>query len=301
MKGGSSIGRTRTIVQVDVQREAAGFTIVETLIVLAVTGLILFTALLGLQGKVSHTEFTQAINDIQAQIQQTINDTANGYYPPPATHFTCDTTGPGGAPKITATGSEEQGAHAQCTFIGKVIQFGVHGTNPEDYVIYPLVGRRCDLTLDCPSTPQTVAAALPIALYPSLAVAPGVDGSVTNHLQNGLKVRPIQYTGTSSGTTGAIGFIADPETLAKSVNGTNQAAGAQATNLYAIKNTNTGFDQPTMVQSINTPSNLVRVTTDAKICFYSNGTNQSGLLTIGGAQSGQNAITLKIFSGLNCT
>lgn len=290
MKGGSTNGH-----------RAAGFTIVETLIVLAVTGLIFFSAVLAMQGKVGRTEFLQAINETQTQIQQIINDTANGYYPLPSTAFSCDTTASGSI-RISATGSQGQGEHSKCTFIGKVIQFRVQGTNPEQYAVYSLVGLRCASgALGVCETPSTVGAARPIALYPYGSTVPTtIDASTVKPLANGLRTRWIQYNGTNN--TGAVGFIADPTTLAGSVyDVSKKSAGTQATTVHIVQGTALNQTRNAVVGRINTPSNLRQPDDGVRICFDSPSGDQSGLIAIGAGQDQETSVTLTIFEGTNCT
>src|SRR6266511_2117091 len=108
-------------------KKARGFTVVETLIVLAVTGGLFVAIAATLSGRQNRTQFTQAIQEIQSQIQQVVNDVGSGYFPS-TNNFSCSATLAG--PSI-ATGSAEQGSNAGCVFIGKAIQFGVAGTDPE--------------------------------------------------------------------------------------------------------------------------------------------------------------------------
>jgi prepilin-type N-terminal cleavage/methylation domain-containing protein len=58
-----------------------GFTIVETLIVLAVSAALLLVGMLFVSGRQNKTEFLVAINGEKQQMEQLINETANGFYP----------------------------------------------------------------------------------------------------------------------------------------------------------------------------------------------------------------------------
>ncbi len=108
--------------QKSVARHADGFTIIEALIVLAVTG-VLFVSIIGVvSGKQSKAQFMQGINSIRGEIEQVINEVQSGYYPEV---------------------DDQQGTKQEDMSIGKVIQFNnPPGTDPERYTIYSLTAKR---------------------------------------------------------------------------------------------------------------------------------------------------------------
>ena len=65
-----------------------GFTIVETLIVLAVSGLLLISAIVMISGRTNKTQFTTAANDLKQSLEQVINEISSGYFPN-ANNFQC--------------------------------------------------------------------------------------------------------------------------------------------------------------------------------------------------------------------
>src|SRR4051794_22929500 len=86
-----------------------GFTIVEVMIVLAVSGLLLGGAIVVIGGKQNQTAFNQSVRQVQAQIQQRINEVATGFYDNEG-NIRCN--GAGGIVTLTAGGGTEQGANA---------------------------------------------------------------------------------------------------------------------------------------------------------------------------------------------
>ena len=108
--------------------KASGFTIIETLIVLTVSGALFVSATYFLSGDQDRTEFTQSIQAVQSQIQQVINEVESGSYAN-TNNFTCSGTASG--PSLTTSGTDAQGSNTGCIFLGKVIQFGVANTSPE--------------------------------------------------------------------------------------------------------------------------------------------------------------------------
>lgn len=127
----------------------AGFTIVETLIFLTVTGVLLMSALLMFNGRIGRTRFSQAVQSFDTQLKTTINEVSSGNYPAtPA--FTC-TVNASGVPQVAVAGAPTQGANQACIFVGKVVQAGVQGedgctdTNLGSCIssnTYMVVGRR---------------------------------------------------------------------------------------------------------------------------------------------------------------
>ncbi len=58
-----------------------GYTITETLIVLAVTGVMFITTSILIQGQVEKNRYKDSMRQIQQLVQQAIRDTENGYFP----------------------------------------------------------------------------------------------------------------------------------------------------------------------------------------------------------------------------
>ncbi|HSX44369.1 MAG TPA: hypothetical protein VLE69_03715, partial [Candidatus Saccharimonadales bacterium] len=90
--------------------QSGGFTIVETMIVLAVTGFMFFSAMLFISGQQAKTEFTQAAHETEAKINDVLNDVSTGVYNNKG-DFRCDYIGgsPGNGIIITP-GAKAQGA-----------------------------------------------------------------------------------------------------------------------------------------------------------------------------------------------
>ncbi|MGI0135266.1 MAG: type II secretion system protein, partial [Candidatus Micrarchaeaceae archaeon] len=74
------------------QYARSGFTIVETMIVLAITGALFIAIASTLAGRQNSAEFNHAIQTVQAQIQQTVNQVSAGFYPSNS-NFTCSASG----------------------------------------------------------------------------------------------------------------------------------------------------------------------------------------------------------------
>lgn len=262
-----------------------GFTIVETLIVLAVSSVLFLSAVLLVAGQQRKVEFNQAIQEIASAIEQTITETGAGYYPN-AGNVRCTVLG-GGISISSATGTA-QGSNTGCIFLGKVLQFGVGGTNPQQYVVHVAAGRQ--------DNDGTLASAAPKAV--------NVDGTRTVHeLRNGIEAVSMKYiSGGIATNIGAVAFL----------NGLGQygdsqlLSGSQQMSLVPVRSSGTvpNTDVATVVNAIDTQLKLadgiINPDGGVEICFKSGGTDQSGLVTIG--SNGRTlAVTLSIKSTADCT
>src|SRR5688572_7392102 len=82
-------------------RGPRGFTVIEVLIVMVVTGMLFVSAAILIAGRRAQTEFNQGIRQVQSQIQQVISEVATGYYPNPNT-FRCT---PGDSGPVLTSGT----------------------------------------------------------------------------------------------------------------------------------------------------------------------------------------------------
>ncbi len=114
-------------------RFLGGYTIVETMIFLAVSGALFLSAMLLLNGQQRKTEFSTSVRDFDSKLQSVFGNVTSGYYNN-AGSIACSATPTG--PSITAGTS--QGESAGCTFIGQYIELPV----PERFTITSYAGLR---------------------------------------------------------------------------------------------------------------------------------------------------------------
>ena len=285
---------------------AAGFTITEVLIVLAVTGMLFIIAVITIDGKQNKTQFQTGINTFQQQLQQLINETSNGFYPRD-TSFSC-ARGASKPPILTTQSSaDRQGQNADCIFLGKVIQFAVQGTNPQQYQVIPVIGNTLDTTGGVQAT----------TLYGSTGSLPEAAAAGTQ-AQSNLGLTGINTVGTMAGgmqvvsvwhdanipanATGTVGFISTLPSLSSG----GVASGSQRLALYTV--TGTVLNQTTpvtadyMYPGIYNTQPLAAVSS-ISICVASGTTNQSGLITIGqsdASAASSLAVDLAIKPGTVC-
>lgn len=273
-----------------------GFTIVEVLIVLAITGALFVSAATMISGRTAKTQFEQSINQMTGQIRQQINDVASGYYPNNK-NFTC--TANGADFSITA-GANEQGTNEGCVFLGKALYFGVAGTDPEQYVSFPVAALQRNAAGE---EITSIAAAKPAVIYPAAPQTNSPNSSDTTPLQYGLKVSNMYYgSNPASNKIGAVAFLSS----LGQYNGTELVSGSQQISMLPLLNTSIDKTIGEAATAINasfvTSHNTFAASTnkEVNICFDSGTTDQSGLVTIGGGNGRELSVTLSIKGNLGC-
>ncbi len=267
-----------------------GYTVIEVLIVLGVTALLFFSAATMIVGRQNRTAFEQAIRNIHSQIQAVIDEVVIGHYPD-ITNIDCVATGSG--PRVTF-GSGSQGTNGACIFMGRVIQFGVAGTDPEQFKTYTIAGLRTD---GSGTAVQSISQARPMLVAPSSTQSDIPDLSTTDILEHGLTTSFMVYGNTDA----PIGGIAIWQGL-PAQSGGSLLSGSQTVAISPIVNTTLAMGAQQFVSAAN--ENLASSPLDdpngIRICFVSGATEQSGLITIGGNQRPLN-VTLDIKSNRTCS
>lgn len=269
----------------------AGFSIVEVMIVLAVTGALFVSAAIAISGRTNKTQFQQSINQITDQIRATINEVSVGYY---ANLGNLDCTSDGSTLTLTA-GNTEQGTNSGCVFLGKAMQFGVAGTDPQQYVTQAIAGIQRDASGD---EITSLANAKPAVIYPAAPQTNAPDGSVKSTLQYGLTVSKMYYNGNEANKIGAFALISS----LGSYNGTELQSGSQQISLVPVLTTALNQSVGASAAAINSklPTSPVAPANGVSICFDSGSTDQSGLVTIGGGNGRQLSVTLTIKGAKGC-
>lgn len=116
-------------------KNGGGFTLFETMIVLAVSSVMLITAIVAFGGQQRKTQFTQSLRDLESQISDVMNDVQTGFYPTSLRNCSRTATGP----QFTAGTPSEQGVNLECIFVGKAVHF-----QQDSFTAYSLVGNRLD-------------------------------------------------------------------------------------------------------------------------------------------------------------
>jgi prepilin-type N-terminal cleavage/methylation domain-containing protein len=278
-----------------------GFTIIEVLIVLAVTGALFVSAAIMISGRQNQAAFDQSIRQIQSQIQQTLNEVATGFYSN-NNNFQCTAAVAGQPPSLSA-GSAAQGTNSGCIFLGKALQFRAGNAIPEEFVTYTVTGLRQGGAGGGESS--SLAEARPVIVSPSIThgTAGYPDNSVTNTLQNGLTTARMWYNnGASDVEIGAIAFVSS---LAQ-FSGGSIVSGAGQVSVVGINSTALGANRTTVVEAMNSDGGNQLVNSPLNpskgvfVCFSSGGTDQYGVVKIGG-DSRELSVTLTIKNKNNTT
>lgn len=190
-----------------------GFTIIETLLFLAISGFIFTVSINQYTNQQRNVNFSQGVRDAQAVLSSIINESASSYAPD-LKNFSCNVTPAG----LFFTAGPPIDDNSDCIFLGKA--FGA-GFNPictintpddcSDTITIPIVGSRTDATI--PTAPVLVSdykQAMPFAL--SGGVAPPVipDFSERKKLNNNIGIYRTfirASDGSSKTQIGAVAFI----------------------------------------------------------------------------------------------
>ena len=280
--------------------KAHGFTIIETLIVLGISAVLFAGIAATLAGRQNRTEFDQSIQDVRTQLQQAINDIGSGFYPD-TNNFRC--TAPSfTSPPVIAAGSSTQGANDDCIFLGKALQFGEHGTNGTQIRSYTLAGLRQKAA---GKEVESYADAMPVAVSPSSSNPSWPDATTKSNLQYGLKIVSASYTNTASGASpqpiGAFAIVMRPGSYSLATGSLN--SGATQLDVIPIDTTAITTDtQRSAAEKINTKLTTSPVNPDGgvQLCFASDGSPQSGLITVGSNGRGL-SVTLSIKENTTCS
>lgn len=262
-----------------------GFTVLEVMIFLAVSAGLLVSTTLVLSGQQRKTQFTQAVREVESQIQDIINDVATGYYAN-TNNFTCSASGASGRPVIVAAASNTQGANRGCIFLGRAIQFAVNGTNESGVNIYNVVGRQEVIVGAFTREVKDLDQAVPTAIAPGSGAVPGTstipDGITSVTLNNGLRARRMYYrVGAVNTNIGAVAFLSNFGQYAPS--GANLISGAQQVNLIPVVGSGLNNTSQATVDQIDSINNTTPVNPGdgVVICFDDGGGLNHAELTIG--------------------
>jgi type II secretory pathway pseudopilin PulG len=251
-------------------RKTAGFTIVEVMIVMAVTGALFVSVALTMSGKQRKAEFFQATNDIHAVVQQTINEVSAGFYPS-KDDFRCVQTA---GPAITImSAAGQRGTNQSCVFLGKVMYFGQNPLgDQETFNTFSIAGLRSATTL---------ASAAPTVVQNGV-----VDTTASAFLKYGLSVRSVKYNdvvGDAAANDVSIGAVAFMTAAGETDTAGNYKSGSQRVDLVPVPGTALNRTKANMITDINTylkTASVVNPRNGVKICFVG-ADNLTALITIG--------------------
>ncbi len=250
-----------------------GFSIVEVMIVLAVSGGLFVAITMMLSGRQAQAQFNQAITSVKHEIEQVINEVQSGYSLASDSPYSCTVNG-SGVPQI-ASGGSGQGTSTACIFLGKALQFSTNAEFDESYATYVIVGNR---------TAANFAASNPRTSTLLMETKPLRFGLRTEFVRNGV------------GQVGGVAF-----TTPFSQSGT-VSQGSNSVELRPV-GTSTNLTSNQFVSAVGLPAFASAAPNPAggiQICLRSGTTNQSGLITVGAGNSPA-SVQLDIRATGDCT
>lgn len=294
-----------------------GYTIVETLIFLAVSAAMFVSAMALISGRQAKAEFTQGVRTFNSTLQDVANDVSTGYYADSTvngTRFSC--TANAVSVSLFAAGgpSDNQGTNKDCIFVGKTIQFGPNPAGLENYNLITLVGKRL-VNGTSGHDVQTFQEANVTAVVPSAVSR--VDATLTGRFGGGVTVECVltantvftpatDHPCTNTPTAYKVDMLTFLTTFHGLDNSGNLESGSSQVDLIASKNTTSlGQTLSYTAQRINgfkpsgpTQNVWTNPAGGAFICLQSNGSHQFAMIQIGGGTSRFSSDT--IISGGGC-
>lgn len=258
-----------------------GYTIVEVMMFLAISGFMFVIAAGFLSGKQATAEFKQGMSAMNDQIKSTINDVANGVYPGKS-DFSC--TSSGGTYTWSTGTPNTQGQNKGCVFVGKILFFpGANlGAGRKDiYKIETVAGTQfVDSALTPPRSYNASNPSNPVVVnLPNTGSI--VDLTETKTMEWGLKIKTATTTAATPNDVIGIGFYGSP---AGSVSATDSstASGSQTVHAAPLSSmSNVGG-----IKLHGEPLDTTIATPRATILCFDGGSGKYGSITIGGSVVG---------------
>ena len=251
-----------------------GFTIIEVMIFLAVSGSTFLIAVSFINGKQAQAEFTTGMNSSNAVIRTMINNVADGDYPQLPTSYLSCTLSSSGTPSISPSSTQQTAPG--CTMIGKVIAPETNG-NSGMYSIYSVVGCQYYVNTSC-----TTSQGLPPATLSEEQPTVALLINQSNNWPGGLMItKLLQISGTSTQAIGAFGVFS---TLPQN-SGNVLVSGAQATAAVVINNSQLVNVNNSNITGLVRGSSALPSGSYILMCF-SDANGHKGSVTIGGVNGG---------------
>ncbi|CAN5641153.1 hypothetical protein BH23PAT1_BH23PAT1_3200 [soil metagenome] len=223
-------------------KSCKGYTIVELMIVLAVTGVLAFSAFGAVVNQRANTEFSQAVRAFEHELNDIANDVNHGFFPKRADiNVSCFVVGS----NVQFSGSStEQGANDGCMFVGKAVHFRPNNV-AETMNLYTLAGRRIYSSGPLSGSPIR-------SLYdarPKVArTNPGEAGLTTGLTERITLPLGLRITGQSPNNLRAVVFATSLNSI-----DSGSTTGSPTTKLYTITHGNSNVNP--VINQINNHNN----------------------------------------------
>jgi prepilin-type N-terminal cleavage/methylation domain-containing protein len=186
-------------------KQPLGYTIVEVMIVLAISGLMFVIAADFINGKQEVASFSTGVNEFATELQDTIDQVNDGQYSDAL--FSCNAQSNGTSVAVTIGSvtptAGTQGTNNQCVYLGKALYFySASAGMANQYENFSLAGTQYN-QLGVP--PGSIADSYPT---PIISGDGKVDLTVHQEMPDSLQLtEPIKISGGYVTSTYAIGFV----------------------------------------------------------------------------------------------
>jgi hypothetical protein len=277
-----------------------GYTIVEVMIFLAVSGMMFLMAAVFINGKQAQATFQRGMDGAGANLTSLINNISDGQFNLPEGRFFCMSVG-SGTPVINSSSVQDQGTNSGCVFLGTVLALGQTGASHESFDSYTVVGRQF--------APTSGACAASAANIPAQSFCESAPVTTSSSLKSsgkwgyGLNLNKAYLctntTCSSKSSTDGIGIFSS---FGSASIGGIQGTGAQTVNVVTFTNLSIG----NIVNNIkdlskaapNAIGGLPNVLSNGQyilLCFDSGG--KIGNITIGGTSSQLSSVSVSYNKG----
>jgi hypothetical protein len=265
-----------------------GFTIIEVMIFLAVSGVIFLIAAQFINGKQAQADFTQGMHNADAIVMTLINNVANGNYALPAGDYLSCSFKPGGGLIVNAVPASPSTVYygtPGCSFVGLVLAPETN-SNPYIYSTFTVAG--CQYVLSggggCTSSPNSVPTQYIANEYPSVVTSMTQSANWPGQLEITSMYIVDSSTGTSS-PTGAVGvFGVLPQTGSTGI----LQAGSQQTATAELSRSSLTDSPSQIVSEIDSPVKPPAwlPATDYVVMCFTGPNTEKGSISIGSPHSG---------------
>lgn len=277
------------------QKALAGYTLVEVMIFLAVSGGLLASIMTMISGQQQKTQFTTGVNEFESKIQDLISDVETGYFPNNGNTI-CQVPGMTSNPSafpVIRPGTAEQGSNQDCVFLGKAIQFYKDSSGlVNQYRALTIAGKRLDYLpppINKTAEPASLEESSPRAFYDSSSPASGLETVVQ---LNSIEVKEIKFVSSYSPVSGVSPtydtslkeLVIVPSVALKTSNNSTRNLGNGRVSMAALAgNNNYDDDFAGFLDSINNLNNnsINQARLGAVICVQDGSGGRVAAITIG--------------------
>ena len=282
-----------------------GFTIVEVLIVIAISTFMLVAAIAAVGNKQQTTEFQTSVETLKSEFNQSLASVSDGNYSALNNNTSCK-AGSNGPPQISI--NKNTPPNGTCTIIGEVIGFS-DTSSSSSYTVFPAFGRNYAPNSNNTQIATNLTDAMPV-------ISNGVSKTTT--MPFGLHIS-TSYRGTISQTEndGAIGLFSFTSFEGSSTGNGQITSGAEHVEMFVIPGVhfNSISSLPAVFNGngitsqelyncgtgvcLGNSSATINPSGGVTFCLDSGTSNQSALFSLGGNNSPTSA-TYKVYSQAGC-